>query len=252
MQLNVFYYSNRPSLLTGRLCLAGRHYFAIIAANQNRVKKMGFDISDCINLVPRRANGTSQMCANEIKMLFSLQDATLQSIICQTGIAITGPGWLKEGVLVRTSVFQSDVTQRVQWIIRILCVLGIAVSGYLTLTHLSDTDPYCAGVHSCTDVQNSPYSEVFGVPVAAIGLAGYFLLLALSVLRGRISSEVDFYLPVLSFGAALIGVLYSLYLTYLEAYVILAWCYWCVTSAIIITAILALAIHDLRRAWVEG
>jgi uncharacterized membrane protein len=56
----------------------------------------------------------------------------------------------------------------------------------------------------------------------------------------------------LSFGAALIGVLYSAYLTYIEAYVLLAWCYWCVGSAVIMTAIWVLTMVDLRRAWVEG
>jgi uncharacterized membrane protein len=132
-----------------------------------------------------------------------------------------------------------------------LCVLGIGVAGYLTWTHLVGADPYCGGTHSCADVQNSPYSEVAGIPVSVIGLAGYVVLLTLSVLRGRVDAEVQFYLPVLSFGAALIGVLYSAYLTYLEAYVILAWCYWCVTSAVIIVAVWVLSIVDLRRAWVE-
>jgi uncharacterized membrane protein len=139
--------------------------------------------------------------------------------------------------------------QRVQWLIRALCVLGIFVSGYLTWTHLADSDPYCGASHSCADVQNSPYSEVAGIPVSIIGLTGYVVLLALSLLRGRADPEIDFYLPVLSFGVALIGVLYSAYLTYLEAVVIQAWCYWCVASAIIITAIWVLTIYDLLQAW---
>lgn len=142
-----------------------------------------------------------------------------------------------------------DGMQRVQWLIRILCVLGLGVSGYLTVTHLADTDPYCGSAHGCADVQNSPYSEVAGIPVAAIGMIGYVLLLILSLLRGRLGANLDIYLPVLSFGAALIGVLYSGYLTYLEASVIGAWCYWCVTSALIITAIWILSIVDIWRTW---
>jgi uncharacterized membrane protein len=88
-----------------------------------------------------------------------------------------------------------------------------------------------------------------GVPVPVIGLFGYGVLLALSLLRGHVDSEVEFYLPVLSFFAALVGVLYSAYLTYLEALVIHAWCYWCVVSAFIITAIWVLSIFDLWSAW---
>jgi len=153
--------------------------------------------------------------------------------------------------LVRTDVLKMGSVQRVQWAIRVLCILGIGVAGYLTWTHLAGTDPYCGGAHGCTDVQNSPYSEVAGIPVSVVGLAGYVVLMVLSMLRGRVNAKVGFFLPVLSFGAALIGVLYSAYLTYLEAYVILAWCYWCLTSAAIITAVWILSIFDLRRAWVE-
>jgi uncharacterized membrane protein len=136
--------------------------------------------------------------------------------------------------------------------VRALCLLGIFVAGYLAWSYVGESDPYCGGSGSCADVQNSSYAKVAGVPVPVIGLVGYMVLLGLSLLRGRVSEELDFYLPVLSFGAALIGVLYSAYLTYIEAYVLLAWCYWCVGSAVIMTAIWVLTMVDLRRAWVEG
>jgi uncharacterized membrane protein len=142
-----------------------------------------------------------------------------------------------------------DTAQRVQWLIRLLCVLGLFVSGYLTWSHLADTDPYCGASHSCADVQNSRYSEIAGIPVSVIGMIGYLILLILSLLRGRVDPEVEFYLPVLTFGAALIGVLYSAYLTYLEAFVINAWCYWCVASALIVTAIWILSLYDLWQVW---
>ena len=87
--------------------------------------------------------------------------------------------------------------------------------------------------------------------VSLVGLVGYVVLLTLSLLRGGVGGEVGFYLPVLSFGATLIGVLYSGYLTYREAFVIRAWCYWCVTSAVIIAALWILTLIDLRRAWIE-
>jgi uncharacterized membrane protein len=153
---------------------------------------------------------------------------------------------------VRVDVLPMNLVQRVQWMVRVLCILGIGVAGYLTWTHLADTDPYCGSTHSCADVQDSPYSEVVGIPVSVIGLVGYLVLLTLSLLRGRISEEIEFYLPVLSFGAALVGVLYSAYLTYLEAFVIHAWCYWCLASAVIIAVIWIFSVFDLRRAWAEG
>ena len=153
---------------------------------------------------------------------------------------------------VRANILPQSSVQRVQWMTRVLCILGIGVASYLTWTHLAGADPYCGSAHGCAEVQNSSYSEVAGIPVAIVGLMGYLILLALSLLHGRISAEIEFYLPVLSFGTALIGVLYSAYLTYLEAFVILAWCYWCLTSAVVIVAIWILSIFDLRRVWAEG
>ncbi|RMF29493.1 MAG: vitamin K epoxide reductase family protein [Chloroflexi bacterium] len=136
-----------------------------------------------------------------------------------------------------------------RWGIPLLSLIGIGVSGYLTWSHLAGQSPYCGSYHGCETVQSSPYAEVGGVPVAAVGLLGYLILLGLSLLRGRVRGEMAFYLPVALFGVALIGFLYSLYLTYLEAFVIRAWCFWCVTSALVITAIFTLTVLDLGRAW---
>ena len=135
------------------------------------------------------------------------------------------------------------------WGIPLLSLIGVGISGYLTWSHLVGQSPYCGGYHGCETVQNSPYAEVGGVPVAAIGLLGYLLLLGLSLLRDRVQGETAFYLSAALFGTATVGFLYSLYLTYLEAFVIRAWCFWCVTSALVITAIFALTVGDLRRAW---
>jgi len=140
--------------------------------------------------------------------------------------------------------------KRIYWATRVLCVLGIGVAGYLASVYLAEAEPYCVGSGGCTTVQDSIYADLGGIPVPVIGLAGYAFLLALSVLRGRVSRDLEFYLPVLGFGAALIGVLYSAYLTYLEAFVIRTWCYWCVASAVIMAAIWLLSVFDLRRAWV--
>ncbi len=146
----------------------------------------------------------------------------------------------------KARILQLSASQRTQWLLRILCVLGIGVAGYLAWTYLEEVDPYCGGTHGCADVQHSPYADVAGIPVPVIGIAGYVFLLALSLLRGRVGQELEFYLPTLSFGAALIGVLFSAYLTCLEAFVIRAWCYWCVASAVIMTAVWVLCIVDLK------
>jgi uncharacterized membrane protein len=114
-----------------------------------------------------------------------------------------------------------------------LVVLGILVAGYLSWAYLSNTDVLCSGVGGCDMV-----------PVAVIGLAGYFAILAVLVLEEIDSSLADS-APILVFGLSLVGTLYSAYLTYLEIFVIFAVCPYCVVSAIVMTLIFAIALHRL-------
>lgn len=123
-----------------------------------------------------------------------------------------------------------------------LVFLGIAVSGYLTYVHYADIDPVCAGGSGgCHTVQASDYADLFGVPVAVIGLGGY-LGLAISL---AIPGEAG---RLLGMALALIGAGFSLYLTYLELFVIHAICQWCVASAVIMTLLAILTTARALRA----
>jgi uncharacterized membrane protein len=82
--------------------------------------------------------------------------------------------------------------------------------------------------------------------VALLGLIAYTTLLLLTLLPSHVPQHLDDYIPLAIFGVSLIGVLYSAYLTYLELFVIYAMCRWCLTSAIIITAIFLLSLPDLK------
>jgi uncharacterized membrane protein len=132
------------------------------------------------------------------------------------------------------------------WLMRLLALAGLGVSGYLTWTHLTNHAIACGGSHDCDIVQQSAYSTVLGIPVALLGVLAYATLLALLLLRGHLPEALEAYIPLAVFGISLIGVLYSAYLTYLEIYVIYAICRWCATSAIIVTAIFFLSLPDLR------
>jgi uncharacterized membrane protein len=137
--------------------------------------------------------------------------------------------------------------------IAVLAVLGLGVSGYLLYEH------YCAPIAcigtGCALVDASPYSEIFGVPLSALGLLSYGAILGLSLggvrphphLRPRLHGGPGAWPLFLGiFGIALTGVLFSAYLTYVELAIIRAVCSWCVTSAVLITAIFAIALHALR------
>lgn len=116
-----------------------------------------------------------------------------------------------------------------------LATAGLLVSAYLTWAHFAGLEPVCGlGSHGCQTVQASRYATVLSVPVATLGLAGYACLLLAAVLRG----EAGAYLGLL---VALVGTLFSAYLTYLEVFVIGAVCQWCVASAAIMAVTLLCA-----------
>ena len=128
-------------------------------------------------------------------------------------------------------------------IIPVLSLLGIGVSGYLFWIRVGGSPALCTGFGGCDQVNASPYALLAGIPVSLLGLAGYLAILVLSLWRVR---GGPWSLSLVVFGMALAGFLYSLYLTYLELYVILAVCPWCVASALLITGILAISWRELE------
>ena len=128
-----------------------------------------------------------------------------------------------------------------------LAALGLGDSLYLTWVHATASKIACP-IGSCDVVNASPYAEVWGLPVAGIGVAGYLALLALGTMAWRAGDEAERrgWLRWV-FGGSLAGVLYATYLTYLELFVIHAICFWCVVSAIAITLICLISALALRR-----
>ena len=127
-----------------------------------------------------------------------------------------------------------------------LAVVGLLISAYLTWVHYAGVAPVCVGGSGgCETVQASSYATLLGVPVAALGLVGYSGLLLSAFLRGGAGA----YLGLL---VALVGTLFSAYLTYLELFVIHAICEWCVASATIMVAALICAAVGVWRLSEEG
>ena len=131
--------------------------------------------------------------------------------------------------------------------VAILSLVGAFLAFYLLAANLGWTPPVPCGTGDCDTVQSSEYATVGPVPVSGIGLAGYVALLVLSLagLQDRLSRSR--LIAFLLFGGAVFGVLFSGYLTYLEAVVIKAWCRYCVASAILITIVFAATLPELKR-----
>lgn len=130
-------------------------------------------------------------------------------------------------------------------ILIVLSILGILDAAYLTYVKVIE-DGVCAVGGGCAIVNTSPYASLWGIPIAAIGGAAYVVMLVVLLLEER----SDFFAingGLIVFGLSLIGVLYSVYLTYLELYVIHAICPFCVISAVILVAMLVVSIMRLRN-----
>jgi len=131
--------------------------------------------------------------------------------------------------------------------IAVLALLGLLVSVYLLLYKLGIVGTLvCGGSGACERVQDSPYAQFLGIPVAVYGLAGFgaLLLVALAGLGERWGTHPG---PTrLAAGLSGIGVLFAMYLTYLEVAVIHDICKWCVAIAVIITSIFVVAVLGAR------
>ncbi|MCS7010510.1 MAG: vitamin K epoxide reductase family protein [Anaerolineales bacterium] len=128
----------------------------------------------------------------------------------------------------------------------ILAFIGILDAAYLLIYKLTSNDKMCLGSGDCATVNYSPYSEVYGIPVSLIGLIGYLAIASVLLFetRNRFLVEQG---PLLVFGMSLIGLLFSAYLTYIEAAILQAYCPFCIISAIVITLIFILAVIRLIK-----
>lgn len=120
----------------------------------------------------------------------------------------------------------------------ILAVAGIVVSAYLAFVEVSGAEAVCGPVGDCNAVQQSVYATFLGIPVGVLGVAGYaFFLVAWLVYRfgaGQAAHYARLSMPLMAFG----GTIFSIYLTFLEPFVIGATCMWCIASAAIMTGLL--------------
>ncbi len=129
----------------------------------------------------------------------------------------------------------------------LMSLLGLFLSAYLYLYKIGRIGTLACGNGACDTVQTSEWSRFAGVEVALIGVLGYGLLFAVALLALQPALAGRRWPTALLAALAAGGVLFTVYLTYLELFVIRAICRWCVGSATIIVALLALAILELRR-----
>jgi uncharacterized membrane protein len=111
----------------------------------------------------------------------------------------------------------------------ILTLVGLSVSIYLTFLYSQPAPIVC--VTGCELVRESKYSNFLGISVPIWGVLFYFCVLAITFFK-QITKHYDFLFTITLQTMLTAGFIFSLYLTFLELFVIEAICQWCVVSAI--------------------
>ena len=124
------------------------------------------------------------------------------------------------------------------WIIPTLAVFGLGVALYLTFVETTKTEAICGPVGDCNSVQQSPYATLFGfLPVGVLGAIGYVSISVLWAIQRFGPKSMLKPTTLIIWAMAGFGLLFSIYLTFLEPFVIGATCIWCITSALVMTVL---------------
>jgi uncharacterized membrane protein len=138
-------------------------------------------------------------------------------------------------------------------LVPLLTVIGLGVAGYLAYVETTQVTAICGPVGDCNTVQQSEYALLFGfLPVAVLGLVGYVAIGTAWAVGCYARGLWTRLARVALFGMAVFGTLFSIYLTFLEPFVIGATCAWCLTSAVLMTVLMLLAAGPAREilaAW---
>ncbi|MFW6098107.1 MAG: vitamin K epoxide reductase family protein [Chloroflexota bacterium] len=172
------------------------------------------------------ADGHGLAIAVLVGMTLALLYAGLRLLFARRGrIVVTHPAWLQKAI-------------------PLLAVAGLAVAGYLAYVETQAVAAVCGPVGDCNAVQTSEYAYLFGIPIGVLGVIGYVVILAA---WGWSHWQRDPRAPLALLGVTIVGVLFSIYLTYLEPFVIGAVCAWCLTSAVIMALLLLASVDPAAR-----
>ncbi len=156
-------------------------------------------------------------------------------------------GWAGRVLLRRSAPRRAPATA---WWIPLLCLVGMGVAGYLAYVETMQVEAFCGPVGDCNTVQQSEYARLFGVlPIGILGLIGYLTIMAVWALRQMLTARLADLADIALLLLTLVGTLFSIYLTFLEPFVIGATCAWCLTSALISTLLMLFSLAPGRLAF---
>jgi uncharacterized membrane protein len=138
---------------------------------------------------------------------------------------------------------------KLHWAVPLLALVGLVVAGYLAFIESTGGEAVCGPVGDCNTVQQSEYAFLFGVvSVGLLGMLSYIAILSAWLIDRWGSEPLADLAQVAIFLMSFVGTLFSIYLTFLEPFVIGATCAWCLTSAVVITTLMLISANPARDA----
>lgn len=128
----------------------------------------------------------------------------------------------------------------------ILVVVGLVISGYLSYVKLLNVPIICVegDQFNCGAVASSKWANLMGIPVAYMGFLGYLVMGSLFLLEDRFAFLQEYGL-ILLFTIGLVGWLFSMWLVYIQAFIILAFCQWCLAHEFNFTILFGVILYLL-------
>jgi uncharacterized membrane protein len=246
-----------PALIDSGLAGAGISLPAIPGLDEAQLTLLGGNpaATEAVTLEPQPTVSTPEQGAElqqpSIRPIFMtkfLQDPagnTLAVIVLIGMLASTV--WAVWSFLTKSEV---ENTSWSTWAVPLLALGGLFVAGYMTYIETTHSQAICGPIGNCNDVQQSPYAYVLGVlPVGVLGLLGYLSILASWILYRKGPAQWQNIAVIVCWALVWFGMIFSLYLTFLEPFVIGATCAWCITSALIMTGLLLATTGPVINAW---
>jgi uncharacterized membrane protein len=193
--------------------------------------------------------GLSTAPASTVNKFLADQPANSLAVIVLVGLILSLIG----SILFTFRAVPKSLEAIPGWVFPALLIIGVGLASYLTYTELTRSEVFCGGISHCQTVQDSQYSKIMGImSIGEFGVIGYCCI-GLSWIVHRLSRGMQKGIAAIAmFGFAIFGVSFSIYLTFLEPFVIGATCLWCLSSATIMGLILPLTTGPVRAAILES
>lgn len=147
---------------------------------------------------------------------------------------------------------KTEARSKLHWAVPLLALVGLVVAGYLAFIESTGGEAVCGPVGDCNTVQQSEYAFLFGVvSVGLLGMLSYIAILSAWLIDRWGSERLADLAKIAIFSIALFGTFFSIYLTFLEPFVIGATCAWCLTSAVVITTLMLISAKPAQATLVR-